>query len=416
MTFMTETMTEIAIIGAGPAGLMAADTACQHENVHVTLYEKNKRCGKKLLITGKGRCNLTNDCTIEEFIPNVVRGGKFLFSALNALSPADVMGYFQRLGVELKTERGRRVFPVSDRAVDIRDALAAQVQSHKNLSLCYEAVTKLHAEEQGFTVESAKGKKHFDKVIIATGGLSYPRTGSTGDGYRLASRLGHGLQPTRGSLVPFVCKEHFCSRLEGLSLRNVTLTVTCGKKKLFSQQGELLFTADGISGPLVLSASAHTDDPQNKEPYLATIDLKPALSREQADARLLSDFKKYINKDLINALDDLLPQKLIPVFIELSGLDPRQKVNEITKGGRNALLNLLKAFPLTICALRPVDEAVVTAGGIPLKEVSPKDMQSKLVPGLYFAGEILDADAYTGGYNLQIAFSTGYCAGLHCCD
>lgn len=392
--------------------MIAALAAATEPRARITVLEKNKRCGKKLLITGKGRCNLTNDCEISEFIPNVVRGGKFLYSALNSFPPARTMELFETLGVPLKTERGRRVFPVSDRAMDVRDALVKAMQAKENIKILYERVRDLERTEEGFLVTTDSRRLPFQKVILATGGKSYPRTGSTGDGYRLAKKLGHTVVAPLASLVPLVCKENVCSALEGLSLKNVKLSVFNEKKCVYSQQGEMLFTSDGISGPLVLSASAHTREFDQWGSYRIAIDLKPALSYEQLDQRLLSDFEKYKNKDLINALNDLLPRKMIPVLIGQSGIDPRKKINEITKAQRNALVSLLKSFPLTAVAHRPIEEAVVTAGGVALKEIRPKDLQSKLAEGLYFAGEILDADAYTGGYNLQIAFSTGWLAGL----
>ncbi|MBE6591389.1 MAG: NAD(P)/FAD-dependent oxidoreductase [Ruminococcaceae bacterium] len=395
----------IAIIGAGAAGCVAALKASQCADAQITLFEKNKRIARKLLITGKGRCNLTNNCSVEEFIPNVVSGGKFLYSALNRFTPENTMEYFTSLGVELKTERGRRVFPASDRALDVKDALEKELLKRSNLTVLYQKVTSISKKDGIFTVKAASTPYSFDRVIIATGGKSYPKTGSDGDGYCFAKAFGHTVKPPKASLVPLVCKERFIKELEGLSLKNVTLSLSNGKKTVYKDMGEMLFTADGISGPLVLSASAHTRDLE-KCSYSVSIDLKPALDRSALDKRLLSDFAKYQNKDFSNALGDLLPKKLIPVIIALSAIPPTKKVNLITKAERATLSELLKDLKLTVVATRPIDEAVITAGGVSLKEIDPKTMESKLCPGLFFAGEVIDADAYTGGYNLQIAFST----------
>ena len=407
---MNTTIT-IGIIGGGAAGLMAAEAAAQAPHARITLLEKNKVCGKKILITGKGRCNLTNDCLPQEFLQNVVQGQKFLYSSLAFYSPADTMASFTQWGVPLKTERGRRVFPQSDRALDIKNALCQAVASHPNVKICHQSVLSLSPAHRGWQVQTDQETHFFHRLILATGGISYPRTGSTGDGYRWAKELGHTVCPLKPSLVRLVCRENWCQQLEGLALRNVKLSLWKNGKCNWSQQGELLFTHDGVSGPLVLTASAHLRDLCPQEPCTMTLDLKPALSVQELDRRVLGDLELYRNKDLINAWKDLLPLRFIPVFVAQSGLDPRQKANAVTREQRTRLVNLLKAFPLTAQALGPVEEAVVTAGGVSLKEVNPKTMQSKLHPGLYFAGEVLDLDAYTGGYNLQIAFSTGRLAG-----
>ncbi|HWQ50567.1 MAG TPA: NAD(P)/FAD-dependent oxidoreductase [Terriglobales bacterium] len=385
-------MRSVAVIGGGPAGLMAAGTAAAR-GLDVTLYEKNKFPGRKLLITGKGRCNVTTACAPEEFLNYVTGSPKFLHSALAAFSCEDTRAFFEEQGVPLKVERGERVFPASDRSVDIRDALVRYAKAG-GVKFVRKEIDKLPKA---------------DAVIIATGGLSYPLTGSTGDGYRFAREAGHEVVPPRPSLVPLVCAEDWCRQLEGLSLRNVRLTVFGeGKKSLFSEQGELLFTDFGISGPLTLSASTML----RGGTYKAEIDLKPALSIPQLDARVLRDFKELQNRDFANALGGLLPKSLIPVVVALCAVAPETKVNSVKKQEREGLVSLLKALPLTVTGTRPIEEAIVTAGGVPTREVDPKTMESKLKKGLYFAGEVLDLDAMTGGFNLQIAFSTGRLAGM----
>ena len=403
----------VAVIGGGPAGMMAAITAAEG-GASVTLLEPNERLGKKLNITGKGRCNVTNDAPPEGLLANIPRNGKFLYSAFTRWGSRDTMAFFQRLGVPLKVERGNRVFPVSDRAFDISAALEQRMRS---LHVLWARDQALDIETEDGAVCAVRGKWETypaDAVILATGGVSYPATGSTGDGHRLAASLGHTVTELDGSLVPLegvIAPGIPCARLQGLSLRNVDLTVYEGKKKLYQDFGELLFTHFGVSGPLVLSASAHMRHFGRKE-YRFSIDLKPALDRGQLDKRLLSDFRKYQNHDFRNALDDLLPQKLIPVVIELSGIPPQEKVHDITREQRQALLAVLKAFPVEITGKRPAAEAIVTTGGVKVGEVDPRTMESRLVRGLYFAGELLDADAYTGGFNLQIAWATGRVAGM----
>ena len=402
---------KIVIIGGGAAGMMAACTAAER-GADVTLIERNSQLGIKVNITGKGRCNVTNDSEPEALIKNTLTNGRFLYSAFAALSAQDTMAFFERIGVPLKVERGKRVFPVTDNARDITGALkthlhrlGVKVLQHRVKGIVTKDGAVSGVSLQDGTVIPA------DRVILATGGRSYPRTGSEGDGYRMAQALGHTVTALRPSLVPLLTEEHSPAQMEGLALKNVTLTVKKDGKKIFSDFGEMVFTAKGISGPLVLSASAHLGVKKHTYPYQAFIDLKPALDADTLDKRLLRDFEENINRDFANALSSLLPAKMIPVMIDLCGISARQKVNTITRAQREHLCSLLKAFPLTLVAAGSWDEAVVTAGGIAVKEIDPKTMESKLIPGLYFAGEIMDVDAYTGGFNLQIAWSTGYCAG-----
>ena len=380
----------------------------------VTLIEKNEILGKKLNITGKGRCNLTNACDTQEFLANVPTNPRFLYKALNNLSTDDTMALFTDLGVPLKVERGRRVFPVSDKATDISKALRDALQS-VGVKIIKGKVLRVLTEDKKVNgiellLDGLKRGAHFDGVILATGGLSYPTTGSTGDGFRFAESLGHTVVTPRPSLVPLVVKESYCKDIMGLSLKNVTASFfTENGKLLVSEFGEMLFTHFGVSGPIILSASAHLGNTDKAIPL--KIDLKPALDEVALDKRLLNDFGKFKNKDFCNSLDELLPQKLIPTVISLSGIDPRKKVNEITKAERASLVSILKNFPLTVIGRRPIEEAIVTSGGIKVSEINPSTMESKLIKGLYFAGEMIDVDAYTGGYNLQIAFSTGALAG-----
>lgn len=394
-------------MAAYSAALKYDDTA------EITVIEKNERPARKLMITGKGRCNVTNNCDIDTLIANVPKNGKFLFSAFSGFSSFDTMRLFESLGVPLKTERGNRVFPVSDRAVDIVDALVRAVKK-SGVNILHSVAKKILTEDGAVTgVLLEKGEIiSADSVILATGGMSYPLTGSTGDGYKMAAEHSHTVTELKPSLVPLTVHEGFCSRLAGLSLKNVTLSVfEEGKKKpIFSELGEMLFTHFGISGPLTLSASAHMRK-MGKAAYTAYIDLKPALSSEQLDSRILRDFEGEKNKDFANSLDKLLPKSIIPVIIALSGIEPSLKVNQISREMRAALIKAIKTMPLHITGFRPIEEAIITGGGISVKEINPSTMESKLVKGLYFAGEIIDADAYTGGFNLQIAFSTGFAAG-----
>ena len=400
----------VAVIGGGAAGLMCAIFAAR-AGANVTVFERNDRMGRKLRITGKGRCNLTNNCDVNTFLQNVPRNPKFLYTALNRLSPADVMELFEELGVPLKTERGRRVFPVSDKAVDIVDAL---VRECKNLGVRFEkARINGILTENGKVIGVADKKEEYPcaAVVVCTGGASYPLTGSDGDGYKLASDMGHTVTEIKPSLVPIVAGG-ICADCQGLSLKNVGFKIikNQGGATVYEDFGEMMFTHFGLTGPLVLSASAHIPDlAPNK--YTAEIDLKPALDEKMLDARILSDFSKYSNKDFANALSDLLPQKLIEPAVWLSGIASDKKVHSVTKEERAKLVHLLKHLPVPLIRFRPIDEAIITSGGVNVREVNPKTMESRLVSGLYFAGELLDIDAYTGGYNLQIAFSTGAVAG-----
>ena len=408
-------MKKIVIIGGGAAGLMVAYSASLKygKGAEITVIEKNERPARKVMITGKGRCNVTNNCDVDTLVANVPKNGKFLFSAFSGFDSKDTMGLFESLGVPLKTERGNRVFPVSDKAVDIVDALVGAVKK-SGADILHAVAKKILTENgavAGVLLENGEVISA-DSVILATGGMSYPLTGSTGDGYKIAQALGHTVTELKPSLVPLTVHEGFCSRLSGLALKNVTLSVfEEGKKKpVFSELGEMLFTHFGISGPLTLSASAHMRR-MGKTTYTAYIDLKPALSLEQLDSRILRDFEDEKNKDFANSLDKLLPKSLIPVIIALSGIEPTLKVNQICREMRTSLCRVIKALPLHITGFRTIEEAIITGGGISVKEINPTTMESKLVNGLYFAGEIIDADAYTGGFNLQIAFSTGYAAG-----
>ncbi len=393
----------IAVVGGGAAGMMAAGRAAEL-GAAVTLFERNRMTGKKLLITGKGRCNLTNACDRETFIANVPQNPRFLYTAISRFSPADTMAFFEAWGVPLKVERGNRVFPQSDRSSDVAAALGRYLSEHY-VRLVNARVTGISPLAEGFSVETGERQATFDAVIVATGGCSYPRTGSTGDGYDFARSLGLKVTPLRPSLVPLECKEGLCRELQGLSLRNVAVRAYDGDKLVFEDFGELLFTHFGLTGPTILSMSAHLPE-VGKKPYRVSIDLKPALDEAALDRRLLSDFSKYSNRNFSNGLDDLLPQKLIAPFVRLSGISPFRKMNEITKTERRSLVSLLKNFSVTVLRARPIDEAIVTSGGVSVKEIDPKTMAAKKVKGLYFAGELLDVDAYTGGFNLQIAFST----------
>lgn len=396
-------MKRIIIVGGGAAGMTAAIFAAEGGG-DVTLIERNDRLGKKLLITGKGRCNLTNNSDINTHIDNIPTNPRFMYAALNNFPPNEVMAFFEELSVPLKTERGDRVFPVSDKAADICGALKRRI-NRLGIKVVNGRVTDISKDKDEFHV-TADGEGYFaDSVIIATGGKSYPLTGSTGDGYSFAEKFGHTVVPAKPALVPVECADKWVKDATGLSLKNVTLTVLDGEKEVFFEQGEMLITHFGLSGPLVLSASSHMKGLGSRKFGLA-IDLKPALDFETLDKRIQNDFAKNINRDFINSLGELLPSKLIPVIVKLSGIDPRGKVNSITKEERHRLVSLLKGVPLTATKFRPIDEAIITSGGVSVKEISPKTMESKLIPGLYFAGEVIDVDAYTGGFNLQIAFST----------
>ena len=376
----------------------------------VILLEKNDSPGKKLAITGKGRCNVTNDCSVQDTLKNVPVNSRFLFSCLSAFPPAKTMEFFEGLGVPLKTERGQRVFPKSDKAGDIVNALK-KWSSRGGAELVHRRAKEIETENGRVTAVLA-GDRRFecDCVLIATGGLSYKVTGSDGWGLREAQRLGHTVTSLRASLVPLEAEQSYCSELSGLSLRNVGLTVLNSQgKKVYTDFGEMLFTHFGVSGPMILSASAHLRDFE-KEHYRLSIDLKPALDEKELDKRILRDFEKYVNRDFANALGDLLPRTMIPIVIRLTGVDPETKVNSITREQRRKLLKIIKAFPVDIRGTRPINEAIITSGGVNVKEINPGTMESKLVKGLFFAGEVIDVDAYTGGFNLQIAWSTAVAA------
>ncbi len=406
-------MTKVIIVGGGAAGLMAAGTAAGR-GLDVTVIERNDKVARKVMITGKGRCNVTNATSlINEIIENVPKNGRFLYSSLTNFTPYDLMDFFEENGVPLKIERGNRVFPESDKASDIVDALRRYaLKSGAN-------VVKGRVSELIVTDEELKGVKtddgteYFaDAVVIATGGMSYPLTGSTGDGYQLAKSVGHTITPLSPSLVPIEVHEGFCSALQGLSLKNVELRVVDSDnfRTVYEDRGEMIFTHFGVSGPMVLSASAHMKD-MKRGKYEIYIDLKPALTYEQLDLRLQKDFRENSNKDFINSLGALLPRKIIPVIVRLSGINANLKTNQVTRDQRANLVNLLKNLKLTATAFRPIEEAIITSGGVNVTEINPKTMESKILNNLYFAGEVIDVDAYTGGYNLQIAFSTGRLAG-----
>lgn len=402
----------IAVVGAGAAGMMAAVTAARL-GADVTVLEKNDRPGKKLRITGKGRCNVTNDCSVQDFLANVPTNPRFLYTALSKFSVEDVKGFFENAGVPLKVERGNRVFPVSDKAADIVSAMFNECKNAGAKMLFNKKVLGINVRDgRVVSVKCAGGEIECDAVILATGGISYPLTGSDGDGLRYAQRLGHTVTELRPSLVPIVEDGFLCREMQGLSLKNVALKVISDKtgKTVYEDFGEMMFTHFGITGPMVLSASAYLPD-IGKEKYTAEIDLKPALDEKKLDARLLSDFSKYANKDFLNSLSDLLPQKMIEPVVRLTGIDGRKKVNSVTREERARLCEMIKHFKIALSHFRPVSEAIVTKGGIKVSEIDPRTMRSKLVEGLYFAGEMIDVDAYTGGFNLQIAFSTGYTAG-----
>ena len=388
--------------------MMCAALAAENKQNKVTLIERNKILGIKLNITGKGRCNLTNDTDEDGLLKNTVTNGRFLYSAYSAFTPADVKEYFEKLGVPLKTERGDRVFPQSDRAKDISGALITKLKRSGVNIVQARALEILTDEGAVKGVKTDGGIYESDRVILATGGLSYPKTGSSGDGFKMAEKLGHTVTPCRPSLVALRLKGDVPKKLEGLSLKNIKAVLKDGKgKKLYDDFGEMLFTSNGVSGPVILSMSAHI---KGREDLTLTVDLKPALDEKTLDKRILRDFEENINRDFSNSLGALLPSKLIPVIIELSGIPPFKKVHEITKKEREGLVSLLKGLTFDILGVCGYEEAVVTQGGISVKEINPKTMESKIVKGLYFAGEIIDVDAYTGGFNLQIAWSTAYLA------
>ena len=413
---------KVVVIGGGPAGILAAISAAE-ENNEVILLEKNENLGKKLLITGKGRCNITSSLEINEFINNIPGNGRFLYSAFQNFTNNDILELLKQEGLDTKVERGNRIFPVTDKAKDVLDALIKRLKRLNVKIRTNSKVNKIilnNEENKVQAVELENGEKiKTDKIILATGGKSYPLTGSNGDGYKLAEQVGHNITKLQGSIIPLTSNGEVCKKLQGLSLKNVKIKIedSENKKVIYEDFGEMLFTHFGVSGPTILSASAHLLRYKNIEEKLRQnkikliIDFKPALTDVELDNRVLRDFEEIKNKEFKNSLNKLLPQKLIPVIIELSKINENKKVNEITKIERQKLVSLLKKFEVIINGFRPIEEAIVTAGGIDIKQINPKTMESKLVNGLYFAGEIIDVDAYTGGFNLQIAYSTGYTAG-----
>ena len=401
---------DLVVIGGGAAGLMCAAFASAR-GIPTLLLDPNQKLGRKLRITGKGRCNLTNNCDIKTILANIPGDGRFLYSALNRFSPAEVMNWFESRGLALKTERGNRVFPVSDNANDVAELLIRECRRNGVRFLRGKALA-LTAEDGAVSgVVTGEGAIACRAAAVCTGGLSYPLTGSTGDGYRFARSFGHTLVSPQASLVPLESTDGYCAEMQGFSLKNVTLSAFEEDRLIYREMGEMLFTHFGVSGPLVLSASAHMRDMANHK-YRLEIDLKPGLDEKKLDARLLRDFEKYANREFRNALSDLAGSSMIPVLVRLSGIPDDTKVHDITREQRMKLLRLFKAFPVSVSGKRPIDEAIVTAGGVELKEINPRSMESKLIQGLYFAGEVLNLDAYTGGFNLQIAWSTGCVAGM----
>ena len=404
---------KIVVVGGGPAGLLAAATAAKNGK-NVVLLEGNDILGKKLRITGKGRCNITNACDIQDFIAHVPSNSSFLYSSFYTFTNDDVINLFHSLGVETKGERGGRVFPVSNHAHQVADAL---INYARDCGVVVKSGVKVKSITlQDGAVHGVKTSKNVqidaDKVILACGGISYPQTGSNGSGFQIAASLGHNITTLQPSLVPLITKEDWPKAITGLSLKNIKVTIQSENgKKIYDDFGEMLFTHFGVSGPVILSASSHIREFENKT-YHLFIDLKPALTHEMLDKRIQRDFEQFINKDFNNALFALMPKKLVDIVISLSGIDPRKKVNQIIKEERLKLVDLLKALPLTIIGARPIVEAIITSGGVSVNEINPSTMESKIVKGLYFAGEMIDVDAYTGGFNLQIAFSTGYLAGF----
>lgn len=404
-------MSKVLVVGGGAAGMFAAIAAAYNGN-EVHLFEKNEKLGKKLFITGKGRCNITNASDMETLFHSVVTNSKFLYSSFYGYTNQDVIDFFEKIGVRTKIERGNRVFPVSDHSSDVISGLTRELHNLGVEIHLYTEVKRIIGQEKFEYIELKNGTKMTgDACIVATGGFSYQTTGSTGDGYRFAKELGHQVTEILPALVPLVIKEEWIKELQGLSLRNVQATVYDGKKKMYDDFGEMLFTHYGVSGPLMLSASSYIAKKVREKELKLVIDLKPALSFEQLDQRVLRDFEENINKQFKNAIQKLFPAKLIPVILAVSDIDPEKKVNLITKEERQQFVRLIKAFTMTINGLRDFNEAIITKGGIKVKEVNPSTMESKLVSGLYFVGEVLDLDALTGGFNLQIAWSTGYAAG-----
>ena len=411
-------MSNVIVVGGGAAGMMAAVFAARNGQ-NVQLLEKNEKLGKKLFITGKGRCNITNAADIEDLFTAVISNPKFLYSGFYSFTNQQVIDFFEELGVKTKIERGERVFPVSDHSSDVIAAFSRELKLlGVSVSLHTEVRELLCEQDKVCGVLLTNGKKmKADAVIVATGGISYPSTGSTGDGYRFAKETGHRVTELLPSLVPMEVRQWYAKELQGLSLRNIEIRITDGKKKLYEEFGEMLFTHYGVTGPVILSASSVVGKTLRKKELTLHIDLKPALSEEQLDKRILREFDANHNKQYKNSIDSLFPAKLKPIMIELSGIEPEKKVNEITKEERQRLVHLIKDFTMTVTGLRSYNEAIITKGGVSVKEIDPGTMESKKMKGLYFAGEVLDLDAVTGGYNLQIAWSTGYLAGINAgCD
>jgi len=415
---------KVVVIGGGPAGMMSAISAAKSGN-EVILLEKNNSLGRKLLITGKGRCNITSSLEMSEFIKNTPGNGKFLYSAFESFTNQDIIDMLKENGLEVKQERGNRIFPVTDKSQSVLDCFENELKKNKvkiktNSEVAHIIIKTNVDGKKVDSVELISGEKiKADKIILATGGKSYPKTGSTGDGYRFAEEVGHTITPPKASIVPLTAETNICQKLQGLSLRNVKIELKNidSNKKIYDDFGEMLFTHFGVSGPTILSSSAHLlrvkniDELLKNEKIKLYIDLKPALNIEELDNRIRRDFEEFKNKEFKNSLDKLLPKKMIDTVIDLSNISPTKKVNEITREERQKLVNLLKNFEVKITGFRPIEEAIVTAGGVSVKEINPKTMESKLINGLYFAGEIIDVDSYTGGFNLQIAYSTGFVAG-----
>lgn len=406
-------MRKIIIIGGGAAGLIASATAAKRGE-DVTVIEKNSRPARKVMITGKGRCNVTNACfDLDDLINSVVTNKRFMYSAFSSFMPYDTIALIEEMGVPTKIERGNRVFPESDKAVDIVDALVKNAKQN-GVKFVEGTVTSFNTENNVIkSVNLADGTVvDGDAFAICTGGLSYQSTGSTGDGYRLAESVGHNITDIEPALISLVASNGFVPKLQGLSLRNISIKLLDGEKEIYSDFGEMLFTHYGVSGPVILSASSHMTHPKEHN-YKIVIDLKPALDEQTLDKRIQRDFAENTNKDFINSLSKLLPNKLIPVIVKLSGIEPSEKVNQITKAQRQNLVHLLKNFTVNISDFRPINEAIITSGGVDVKEINPKTMGSKIIDNLFFAGEVIDVDAYTGGFNLQVAFSTGYLCGMN---
>lgn len=407
-------MSKVLVIGGGAAGMMAAVVAAKNHH-EVLLFDKNEKLGKKLFITGKGRCNITNACDMDTLFDHIVTNSKFLYSAFYTFSNLDTIDFFEEMGLKTKIERGNRVFPESDKSSDVIGALQAELK-RLGVKVHYHAeVTELVIKDKkvkGIRIKDDKTVVTGDKIIVATGGLSYKTTGSTGDGYKFARDIGHLVTDTYPSLVPFNIKEQFIKELQGLSLKNIRISITSKNKEIFNDFGEMLFTHFGVSGPLILSASSYIIPYMKNKDVKLKIDLKPALTQDQLDARIIRDFDEFKNKQFKNSLDNLLPKKLIPIIIALSEINPEKKTNFITKEERTTLVNTIKGMDLSISSLREYNEAVITKGGISVKEINPATMESKLISGVYFIGEVLDLDGLTGGFNLQIAWSTGYLAGI----